>query len=112
MALLGYLAAGLTAGGWIGAHAAVKGGERLIRARHGEFIRSSLIEHDRIWPQVTIEGFSEAALPSFWFDGKEWHHAVPGDTVFPSPFELALADSVAAGEMTQADADAAAAASG
>ncbi len=37
---------------------------------------------------------------------------VPGDTVFPSPFELALVDSVAAGEMTQAEADAAAAASG
>ena len=31
---------------------------------------------------MTIEGFSEVLEPSFWFDGKEWHHAVVGDTVF------------------------------
>ncbi|MEN8257940.1 MAG: DUF3373 family protein, partial [Thermodesulfobacteriota bacterium] len=37
---------------------------------------------------------------------------VPGDTKFPSPFELALADSVATGEMTQVEADTAAALTG
>lgn len=57
-------------------------GSRLIRARHGEFIRSSLVEHGQVWPQVSVEGFSEVAEASFWFDGEEWHHALAGDTVF------------------------------
>ncbi len=59
-------------------------GEILVKKKHGKFIRSALKQEDREWPIVKVSGFCTVETLSFWFDGKKWHLAEPGDLVFGS----------------------------
>ena len=57
-------------------------GSRIIKTRHGEFIRSELIETKQEWKPIPINGFVKAESDLFYFDGQKWHLARSGDLAF------------------------------
>ncbi len=50
-------------------------GYKIIKTRHGEFIRSELIQTKKEWNFVTMRGFAIPRQNAFYFDGAKWHHA-------------------------------------
>lgn len=56
--------------------------ERIIRKRHGAFMRATLVQSDKDWPVVQVQGFCTTDQDSFWFDGKRWMHAKAGLSIF------------------------------
>lgn len=57
-------------------------GSRIVKTRHGEFIRSELIETKQEWKPIRIDGFVKAASDVFYFDGQKWHLARSGELAF------------------------------
>ncbi|MEZ4527709.1 MAG: metal-dependent hydrolase [Desulfobacterales bacterium] len=53
-------------------------GKKLIREKHGRFLRSKLIESKQEWPIVKAKGIIRVAKPSFWMSGGKWHIAEAG----------------------------------
>lgn len=58
--------------------------EKLVKKRHGKFLRSTLVQGEQEWPVVVVKGFCTAEIPSFWYDGKSWLTSKPGDLIFGS----------------------------
>lgn len=59
-------------------------GEKLIKPTKGQFLRSILKQGEQDWPVVLVNGFCTVQTPSFWYDGRAWQTALPGDLVFGS----------------------------
>lgn len=57
-------------------------GETLIKQKHGGFLRSKLVESEHQWPSVRLEGVAYAKSPTFYFGGKKWLYAMPGDPIY------------------------------
>lgn len=53
---------------------------KLIRdKKHGKFLKSVLKQSEEDWPVVEVEGLCRVKQRSFWFDGKRWYRAEPGE---------------------------------
>lgn len=69
-------------------------GSRMIKTRHGEFIRSELIQTKQQWTTQKINGFVKPADKMFYFDGVKWHVAYPDELAYgwikPFPVEKAV----------------------
>jgi len=50
-------------------------GLRIIKTRHGEFIRSEILQTKKDWNFVTMRGFAIPKQNAFYFDGTKWHLA-------------------------------------
>lgn len=60
-------------------------GEKLIRLKHGRFLRSTLKQLPEIWPLVKVEsGICYVATPSFYYAGKKWRYADAGEVALGS----------------------------
>lgn len=57
-------------------------GSKLVKTRHGEFLRSELIQTKQAWTTLRISGFVKPDSDVFYFDGQRWHFARSGDLAF------------------------------
>ncbi len=57
-------------------------GSRLVKTRHGEFIKSELIQTKQQWTTQKINGFVKPADRMFYFDGVKWHVAYPDELAY------------------------------
>ncbi len=54
-------------------------GRRLVRKKHGEFLRSTLKPTPNAWNMVSVNAIVTVKQAALFFDGKLWHLAKPGE---------------------------------
>lgn len=57
-------------------------GERLIRAKHGQFLRSSLVHNEQYWPLTQVQGIVTVTQDSVYFAGERWALARAGNKAY------------------------------
>ena len=53
-------------------------GTRLVKKKHGEFLRSSLKQSEEYWNMVKVNKIVTVQQDALFFDGKIWHLAKSG----------------------------------
>lgn len=57
-------------------------GQQLIRARHGQFLRSVLIRTGETWNSTRVRAIVTVRTPALFFDSRRWHYAAAGQKAF------------------------------
>ena len=57
-------------------------GERLLRARQGQFLRSTLVQSAQHWPLTQVRGIVTVAQDSVYFAGNRWQLARAGKKAY------------------------------
>jgi len=59
-------------------------GQRLIRPKHGEFLRAALMKSQKEWGAARVQGIVTVLQDSFYFAGGKWYFARKGQKAFGS----------------------------
>ena len=54
-------------------------GRRLVKKKHGEFLRSTLRQTTESWSLLKVNSIITVKTAALFFDGKLWHLAKPGE---------------------------------
>lgn len=54
-------------------------GRKLIKKKHGEFLRSTLRPTSDAWNMVSVNAIVTVRQAALFFDGRVWHLAKPGE---------------------------------
>ncbi len=57
-------------------------GERLLRLKHGQFLRSTLVQNDRTWSMTQVKGIVIVAQDSVYFANETWTLARAGEKAY------------------------------
>lgn len=62
---------------------ALRGGDRVIHIpQEGKFLKARLKPEKTSWDSVRLRGWAKAETIVYFWDGKKWHMAKPGETVW------------------------------
>ena len=59
-------------------------GQRLIKSKHGEFLRAELVKSHKEWPVAQVQGIVQVMQDSFYFGGGKWYFTQAGQRAFGS----------------------------